>query len=83
MSEVDQGIGERFEGVMHLAETLETVQQVAELVFPGEDALNGAKPLFEYRLLEEGLAASFGLFSGTWVRVDIGNHAAIENRFAV
>ena len=57
---------------MQLAETLVAIQQAAELVFPGEHALNGAKALVEYGFFEEGLAASFGLFSGPWVRVDIG-----------
>ena len=45
---------------MQLAETLEAIQQAAELVFPGEHALNGAKALVEYGFFEEGLAASFG-----------------------
>jgi hypothetical protein len=70
--EVDQGIGERFEGVMHLAEALEAKQQSAELVFPREHPLNCAEPLVENSLLEEGLAASFGFFSGTRIWVDIG-----------
>ena len=83
MPEVDQGIGERFEGVMHLTEALEAKQQAAKLVFPREYSLNCAKSLVENSLLEEGLAASLGFFSGTHIRVDIGNHAAIENGFAV
>ena len=83
MPEVDQGIGERFESVMHLAEALETIQQMAELVFPRKYAFNCAKSLVENSLLEEGLAASLGPFSGTCIWVDVGNHAAIENGFAV
>jgi hypothetical protein len=83
VSEIDQGIGEQLEGVMHLAEALEAKQQSAELVFLREHPLNCAEPFVENSLLEEGLAASFGLFSGTRIRVDIGNHAAVENGFAV
>ena len=83
MPEVDQGIGERFEGVMHLTEALEAKQQAAKLVFPREYSLNCAKSLVENSLLEERLAAALGFFSGTYIRVDIGNHAAIENGFAV
>jgi len=60
MPEVDQGIGERFEGVMHLTEALEAKQQAAKLVFPREYSLNYAKSLVENRLLEERLAAAFG-----------------------
>ena len=83
MPEVDQCIGERFEGLMHLTEVLNAVQQSAELVFPRKHLLNCAKSLVENSLLEEGLTAALGVFSGTYIRVDIGNHAAIENGFAV
>ena len=83
MPEVDQCVGERFEGVMHWTEVLEAIQQAAKLVFPREYSLNYTKSFVENSLLEEGLAASLGLFSGTRVRVDIGNHAAIENDFTV
>ena len=65
MPEVDQGIGERFEGVMHWTEALEAKQQAAKLVFPREYSLNCTKSLVENSLLEEGLAASLGFFSGT------------------
>ena len=83
MPEVDQGIGERFESVMHLTEALEAIQQSAELVFPRKYALNCAKSLVENSLLEERLAAPLGPLSGTSIWVDVGNHAAIENGFAV
>jgi hypothetical protein len=63
--EVDQGIGERFEGVMHLTEALEAIQQAAKLVFPRKYALNCAKSLVENSLLEERLAAPLGPLSGT------------------
>ena len=62
MPEVDQCIGERFEGVMHLTEELKAIQQSAELVFPRKHSLNCAKSLVENSLLEEGLAASLGFF---------------------
>ena len=63
MPEVDQCIGERFEGVMHLTEVLKAIQQSAELVFPRKHSLNCAKSLVENSLLEEGLATSLGNFS--------------------
>ena len=65
MPEIDQCVGERFEGVMHWTEALETIQQSAELVFPRKYAFNCAKSLVENSLLEEGLAAPLGFFSGT------------------
>ena len=83
MPEVDQGIGERFESIMHLTEALEAIQQSAELVFPRKYAFNCAKSLVENSLLEERLAAPLGPLSGTRIWVDVGNHAAIENGFAV
>ena len=83
MPEVDQCIGERFEGVMHLTEVLKAIQQSAELVFLRKYALNYAKSLVENSLLEERLAAPLGPLSGTRIWVDVGNHAAIENGFAV
>ena len=61
----------------------EAIQQAAKIVFPREYSLNCTKSFVENSLLEEGLAASLGLFSGTRIRVDIGNHAAIENSFTV
>jgi len=51
MPDVDLGIGERFEGVMHLTEAPKAKQQAAKLVFPREYMLNFAKSLVENRLL--------------------------------
>src|ERR1700694_4987223 len=79
----DHRIGKDFECVVQLTETFKAQQQAAELVFPGEQPLNGTEPLFEDCRIEQRLAASFGSFSTARIRVDIGNHVAIENGFAV
>ena len=61
MPKVDHGIGEGFEGVMQLTEALEAKQQAAKFVFPPKHPLNGIKSLIENSLVEEWLAASFGV----------------------
>ena len=83
MPKVDHCIGQGFEGVVQLAEAFEPKQQAAKFIFPAKHPLYGIKSLFENGRVEEWLAASFGASSTAGVRVDIGNHPAIENGFAV
>ncbi|MGO8844488.1 MAG: hypothetical protein ACLQFI_03925, partial [Methylocella sp.] len=61
----------------------EPKQQAAKFIFPAKYPLYGIESLFENGRVEEWLAASFGASSTAGVRVDIGNHPAIENGFAV
>ena len=44
---------------------------------------DGIKSLFKNSRLEERLASSLGAFSAARIRIDVGDHAAIENGFAV
>ena len=83
MPQVDHRIGQRFECVVQLAEAIETKQQAAELIFPAEHTLDGVEPLFENGGVEKRFAASLESFSTAGICVDIGNHPAIENGFAV
>jgi len=83
MPQVDHRIGQRFECVVQLAEAIETKQQAAELIFPAEHTLDGVEPLFENGGVEKRFPASLESFSTAGIRVDIGNHPAIENGFAV
>jgi hypothetical protein len=83
VSKVDHRIGQGFEGVVQLAEAFEPKQQAAKFIFPAKYSLYGIESLFENGRVEEWLAASFGASSTAGVRVDIGNHPAIENGFAV
>ena len=83
MPKVDHRIGQRFEGVVQLAEAFEPKQQAAKFIFPAKYPLYGIESLFENGRVEEWLAASFGASSTAGVRVDIGNHPAIENGFPV
>jgi hypothetical protein len=41
------------------------------------------KSFLKYRRFKERLATALGLLSAAHVRVDVGDHAAIENRLAV
>ena len=81
--QVDHRIGQNFEGVMQLTYALKPKQKAAELILPTEHPLNRIEPLLEYGSVEERLAASLGDFSATRIGVDVGDHAAIENGFAV
>ena len=83
MPQVDQRVGQGFEGVVQFAEAIEAQQQAAELVFPGEDPLDGAKAFFKDGGIEERLAPAPGSFPATRIGVDVGRHAAIEDGLAV
>ena len=81
--QVDHRIGQGFEGVLQLAEAIEPKQQASKFIFPAKYPLDGIEPLFKNGRVEEWLAASLGGYSTAGVRVDIGNHPAIENGFPV
>ncbi|MFD2274463.1 hypothetical protein ACFS07_34600 [Undibacterium arcticum] len=66
-----------------MTEALEAMQQAPKLIFPGEHAFDGVEPFFKKMAgSKNGLRPRFD-FSAAWVGVDVGGHAAIENRFAV
>jgi hypothetical protein len=60
---VDHRIGQRFEGVVQLAEAFEPKQQAAKFIFPAKHPFYGIESLFENGRVEEWLAASY------WLRV--------------
>jgi hypothetical protein len=80
---IDHRISQRFECVVDFADKFESKQQALELVFPGKHALDGAKALIENRGIEDLFATTLGGFSATWIFVDVGRHAAIENGFSI
>ncbi len=83
MPQVDHRVGQGFERVVQYADPIEAQQQATELVFPGEDPLDGAKAFFEEGGIEQWLAAEPGCFPATRIGVDVGRHAAIEDSLAV
>ena len=68
---------------MQLAYALKPEQQATELILPTKHALDRIEPLFENDRIEQRLAASFGRFPTPRIGVDVRDHAAIEDRFAV
>ena len=83
MPEIDHRIGKGLEGVVQLTEAIEAKQEPPELVFPSKHPLDRLESFLKYRRIKERLAASLGLFSTTRIRVDVGDHATIENGLAV
>src|SRR5580692_11188616 len=81
--EIDHRIGESLERVVQPTDAFEAKQQPAELVLPSKYPLDRAEALLEDGRLEDRLAAPLGLLSAARVGVDVGNHAAVEDRFAV
>jgi hypothetical protein len=81
--EIDHRIGQGLECVVELTEAIKTKQQSPELVFPSKHAFNRREAFLKYRQFKEPLAASLGLLSTTRIRVDVGDHAAIENGLAL
>src|SRR5271165_552363 len=56
---------------------------VPELVLPGKHPLDRPEAFFENGRLEDRLAAPLRLLSAARIGVDVGNHAAVEDRLAV
>jgi hypothetical protein len=81
--EIDHRVGEGLECVVQPADTLETQQWPPELVLRGKHPLDRPEALFEDGRLEDRLAAPLGLLSAARIWVDVGNHAAVEDRLAV
>jgi len=81
--QIDHRISQGLECVVQLTEAIESKQQAPELVFPAKHTLDSMEPLFENGGVEKRFAASLESFSTAGIRVDIGNHPAIENGFAV
>ena len=81
--QIDQRVGQGFEGGMDFADRLEAKQQALELVFPGKNAFDGTKALGEDFRIEELFSSPFGGLPATPIFVDIGSHPPIENGFPV
>jgi hypothetical protein len=81
--EIDHRIGEGFESVVQLADSIEAKQPAAELVLPGEHSFNRTAALGENGGVEERPATALRLGSTAYIWVDVWDHAAIKNRLAV
>ena len=83
MPEVDHRIGKGLECVVQPAETIKAKQELPEFVFSSKHPADRPKSFLKYRRVKQRLAASLGLLSATHIRVNVGDHAAIEYGFAV
>ena len=83
VAQVDHRVGQRFKGIVDVADDLIANQHTTEFIFPSEHAFNGAKAFFEDRRTEHALGSALGGLSGARVLVDVGNHATVEDRLSV
>ena len=83
MAQVDHRVGQRFEGIVDIGDELVANQHTTKLVLPGEHAFDGAKALLEDGHTERTFGAALGGLSVARVLIDVGNHAPVEDRFAV
>src|SRR3984893_8137129 len=68
---------------MQLTEPLEPEQQAAELILPTKHALNCIEAFLEYCSIEQWFPATFDEFPASGIGIDVGNHAAVEDRLPV
>src|SRR3979490_1506170 len=66
-----------------MTEAFKAKQQAAELILPTKHALNGIEAFLEYCSTEQWLPAAFGELSASGIGVDVGTHAAAEDRLPV
>ena len=68
---------------MQLTEALEPEQQAAELILPTKHALDGVEAFLEYVSTEQRSPTAFGRFPASRIGIDIGHHAAVEDRLPI
>src|SRR5665647_1830557 len=81
--QVDHRVDQGLEGIVDIGDDLVANENAPEFVLPSEDALDGAKALFEDGITEHTFGSTLGGFSAARVLVDVRNHVAVEDRFAV
>ena len=83
VAQVDHRVGQGLERIVDVGNGLVAHNHAPKFVLPSEHALNGAKPLFVDVFAEQALGAGLGGFPAARVLIDVGNHVAVEDRFAV
>ena len=83
MAQVDHRVGQGLESIVDVGYGLVAHDHAPKFVLPSEHAFDGTKPLFVDIFAEQTLGAGLGGLSVAWVLIDVGNHVAVENRFAV
>ena len=83
MAQIDHRVGQGLEGIVDIGYELIANENTTEFVLPGEHAFDCAKAFFEDGRTEHSLGAALGRLPVTRVLIDVGNHATVEDRFAV
>ncbi len=83
MPQIDHRVRQGFQGIVQLADPLETHQQTPKLILPREDSLDSLKPFLNNGWVENGFAPTLWRPSPAWIFGNIRHHAAIEYGFAV
>jgi hypothetical protein len=79
---IDQGVRHQFHAKMSLLNMFKTQEEPLELIFPSECPIN-ASPQGMDGGIEEPLASSLGALAVAGILFDVGDHARIENAFAI
>src|ERR1700760_541631 len=68
---------------MSLTEALKPQQQAAKLIFPTKHTLNGVEAFLEDVSIEQRFPAPLHGFPAPGIGIDVGHHAAVEDRLPV
>ncbi len=83
VAQVDHRVGRCLERIVDVGNGFVANDHAPKFVLPSEHAFDGAKTLFVDIFAEQTLGAGLGGLSVAGVLFDVGNHVAVENRFAV
>src|SRR2546428_12632444 len=81
-SQVDQRVCHQLHAIMPLLDAFKSQKQPLELVFPGKGPFD-THPQRMDGFVEEAFASALGRLSVAGILWDVGDHAGIENAFAV
>jgi hypothetical protein len=84
MTEVNHRIRYGFEGVVQVTQVIESEQQAAKLILPGEHTLDCLKSLCKNVGIKQRLAATFRLLpAAAWIGITIRFHVTIKEHVSV
>jgi len=83
MPQVDHRVGQRFKGIVDLGDELVANKNAPKFILPSKYTFDGAKTFLEDIRAEYALGSALGGLPATWVLINVGNHAAVEDRLAI
>ena len=81
-SQVNQRIRQQFHAIVPLLDAFKTEQEPLELVLPRKGAFDPHPSRMDGGV-EEAFASAFGRLPITWILLNVGDQAGIENAFPV